>query len=128
MISKLKLSILSDKFGICRLNKKGPLPPWAIKNNSFYSITKTLDELSIVCPADKIPFDIKAERIFRVLKVEGPLNFAQTGVISSLAEPLSQAKISIFTISTYNTDYIFIKDEDLGRAIEVLNKNFIIKR
>ena len=115
----LTLSILTEEFGICRLESSAGIPAWAMVG-PFYSITKTMEELSIVCPAALIPQGISCEREWRCLKVHGPLPFDQTGVLSSLAQPLAKAGVSIFALSTYDTDYLLVKDNDLSRTIKVL--------
>jgi hypothetical protein len=90
----------------------------------FFSVTKTEDELSVVCEQASIPLpvpsELKCEKDWRMLKVEGPLDFSLTGILSSLAGPLAAAKISIFAISTFDTDYILVKSENLSRACETL--------
>src|SRR5690349_2748493 len=116
----LTLSVMSIALAVARLDASSDIPSWGIKGTNFFSITKTRDELSIVCPEDKIPQDIKVEKGWRCLKVEGPLDFGLTGILASLAQPLAEAKISIFTISTFDTDYLMIKKENLQKAIAVL--------
>jgi len=125
---KLTLSILPEKLGICHFDKNSPIPSWAIKENRFSAISKTRDELSIVCPQDKIPGGVLVERDWRAFKVEGPLGFVLTGIVASLSEPLAKAKISIFYISTYETDYLLVKEENLDRATEILGRFCNIKK
>jgi len=115
----LTMKLLKERFGVCRLNKNELIPEWA-KNSSFYSITKTLDELSIVCSQDSIPSNTKCEKDWRILKVEGPLVFSLIGILSSISTILAQKGISIFAISTYDTDYILVKDKDIANAINAL--------
>lgn len=116
----LTMKLLKDKFGVCRLNKNERVPEWA-KNSEFYSITKTLDELSIVCSQDIIPSDIRCERDWRVFMVVGPLEFSLIGILASISTILAQRGISIFAISTYDTDYILVKDKDIDHAIDALS-------
>ncbi len=118
-MNKISLEALPIKLAICRLKTNAPIPDWALKH-SFFSITKTYDELSIVCPENHVPENVKAERGWAVLKVQGPLDFELTGILSSLLTPLAENKISLFAISTYDTDYILIKDHDLDKALEIL--------
>ena len=117
----LTMKLLEERFGVCRLDKTELIPKWA-KNSSFYSITKTLDELSIVCSQDSIPSNIKCEKDWRTLKMEGPLDFSLIGILSSISTILAQNGISIFAISTYDTDYILVKDKDIANAINALAK------
>ncbi len=84
--SMLTLSVVPGELGICRLDRSAEVPPWAVEGG-FCSVTRTPDELSVVCPGVSIPAGVRAERGWRALKVEGPLEFGQTGVLSSLAGP-----------------------------------------
>lgn len=118
---KLALSILQEKLGVCHFNKNSKIPDWAEKNSSFTSITRTNDELSIICPQEKIPAGVMFEKDWRAFKVKGPLGFTLTGVVSSLSVPLAEAKISILYVSTYETDYLFVEDKNLERAKEILS-------
>ena len=103
--SKLSLLILPQKLAVCRLGKDARIPSW-IEGDIFFSITKTDDELSIVCSENRVPNDTKAEKNWRAFKVEGPIDFSLTGILASLANPLASAKISIFAVSTFDTDYL----------------------
>jgi len=123
---KLILSVLPEKLGICHFDKNSKIPDWA-KNISFCSISRTPDELSIVCPQDKIPAGVLAERNWRVFKVQGPLGFVMTGIVASLAEPLAQAKISILYIDTYETSYLLVEDKNLQIAKKILSTFCTIK-
>ena len=117
---KLSLSILPHKLAVCRLDKDARIPSWAT-DDTFFSINKTDDELSIVCSENKVPDDIKSEKGWRAFKVMGPLDLSSTGILASLANPLTEAVISIFVISTFDTDYILVKDVDLEKAVKVLS-------
>lgn len=116
---KLTMRLLKEKYGVCRLGENEPIPEWA-KKGDFYAITKTSDELSIVCSQENIPHDINCERDWRILKVEGPLDFSLIGILASISTLLAQSGISIFAISTYDTDYILVKEKDIDRAIHAL--------
>ena len=118
---KLTLSILPEKLGICHFAKNSSIPEWA-KDISFCSITRTPDELSIVCSQDKIPGGVLVEKGWRAFKVEGPLGFITTGIVSSLSTPLAKAKISILYVSTYETDYVLVEEKNLEKAKKVLSK------
>lgn len=124
---KLTLSILPEKFGICHFDKKSPLPDWAKGESAFTSITRTSDELSIVCPQDKIPGGVLAEKDWRTFKVKGPLGFVLTGIVASLSKPLAETQISILYISTYETDYLLVEDKNLEKAKKILGKFCNIK-
>jgi uncharacterized protein len=118
---KLTLSILPEILAVCSLKNNEPIPAWGIKS-SFFSVSRTIDELSIVCPESNIPDNIKSEKNLRAIKIEGKLEFKQTGILASLATPLAEAGISIYVVSTFNTDYILIKDKSLRKAIDLLGK------
>lgn len=115
----LTMRLLKENYGVCRLDKTELIPEWS-KNSDFFSITKTSDELSIVCSQDSIPDNIKCEKDWRILKVEGPLDFSLVGILSSISTVLKEKGISIFAISTYDTDYILVKNNDIDNAIESL--------
>ncbi len=100
------------------------MPDWAIRSTDFLSITRTADELSIVCEEDNIPAGIKAEKGWRAIRVEGPLDLKMTGILSSILDPLAEAKISIFAVSTYETDYILVKSDRIDDARRVLERTF----
>ena len=115
------LYVLPEKLGICRFAEKGPIPAWA-QDINFCSITRTKTELSIVCAQDEIPGGVLVERDWRAFKLEGDLGLESVGVIATLAKPLAEAGISIFNISTYETNYVLVEDKNLDKAIEVLSK------
>lgn len=114
----LTLSILPDSLAICRLECEAGVPMWA--TGSFVSITRTRDELSIVCNERDVPSGVKADRGWRALKIEGPLDLALTGVLASIAVPLAEAQINLFAISTFDTDYVLVKADRVAEAIGVL--------
>lgn len=120
MKHSLTVRVLSDRLAICSLPAQAPLPEWASKE-SLWSVTRTPDELSIVCPEASVPPDIQAERGWVPLHVAGPLPLTMTGVLSSLAEPLARAGITIFAISTFETDIVLVRTVDLEKAREALS-------
>lgn len=117
----LTMKLLKEKYGVCRLDRTEAIPEWA-KSSEFSSITRTQDELSIVCFEGNIPDGIKCEKDWRILKVQGPLDFSLIGILSSISSILAQKSISIFAVSTYDTDYILVKNKDLDNAIKSLAK------
>ncbi len=121
----LTLSILPHALGICRLIPKEPIPSWALES-PFFSLSKTSEELSIVCLEERIPQEIKTEKSWRAIKVEGPLDFSLTGIMASLTKPLAEEGISLFAISTYDTDYLLVKDHNLPKSIEILSRFYTI--
>ena len=116
---KLTLQLLPDVLAVCRLAPDTPLPEWAVQAG-FVSITRTSDELSVVIPQQRVPDGVQAQRDFRALKVAGPLAFDEIGILAALAGPLASAGISIFAVSTYDTDYVLVRQTDLGKALGVL--------
>ncbi len=88
----------------------------------FFSITRTADELSIVCPQESVPEGVPCERGWSCLRVAGTIPFSVIGVLSSLTSPLANAGISVFAISTFDTDYLLIKVKDWARAVDVLRR------
>ena len=90
--------------------------------SSFFSITKTDSELSVVCAETAVPANVIAQRGRRILRVEGPLDLSLTGVLASLASPLAEAKVSIFVLSTYDTDYLLIEANNIDTAISALER------
>ncbi len=117
---QLKLNLLPQKYAICRLDPNGPIPYWALLGDDFVSLTRTRSELSVACLQENVPEEIRAERGWCCLKVEGPFAFSLAGVHASLAIPLAQANLSILAVATYETDHILVKEEDLERTIDVL--------
>jgi uncharacterized protein len=118
---KLKFRWLPGAYAIVRLAPDASVPGWATKGE-FTSITRTADELSIVCPTDNLPHDVDSQHRWICLKLEGPFAFSQTGVLLSFIEPLSWNGIPIFAISTYDTDYVLIEEEWAGAAIGALQQ------
>lgn len=117
----LTLSVLRGTYAICRLLPGAPIPRWATKGK-FYALTRTADELSIVCRQSAVPPAAVCDRDWRCLKVEGPLDLASTGILAALATPLARAGISLFALSTYDTDYLLVKKQDLEKTIRVLTQ------
>ena len=119
---KLTLSILPEKIGICHFDKNSPIPDWALEKTNFTSITRTMDELSITLPQEKIPGGVMVERDWRAFKLEGDVELASIGIIAALAKPLAEAGISIFNVSTYETNYILVEEKNLEKAKNILSK------
>jgi hypothetical protein len=115
----LNLSVLPDTIAICRLGAHEAVPEWATRG-TFTSVTRTEDELSVLCPQVQVPEGAKCERDWRCLKVHGPLSMDLVGIFTSITVPLAGAGISIFALSTHDTDYVLVKNDDLGRSIQVL--------
>jgi len=120
-LKRLNLTLLRETMAICRMEPTECIPAWVV-DNSFCSVTRTKEELSLVCPEKRVPKGVKSDRSWCCLKVQGPVALSMTGVLASLAAPLAEAGISVFVVSTYDTDYLLVKKEDLGRATRVLRQ------
>jgi uncharacterized protein len=116
-----QLTILPDTFAICRLDSDAIIQAWATAGN-FSSISHTAEELSIVCLQTLVPDGVRCERDWRCLQIAGPIPFTALGVLASLVQPLAEAGIGVFAISTFDTDYLLVKATDLARASEALRK------
>lgn len=118
------LIILNGLYAVCSLETNAHVPAWLAKSD-FHSLTRTGDELSMVCRQDIIEFEkgMSIDKGWRILKIKGPLDLSQTGIISSIAGILSQSHIPVFVVSAYQTDYVLIKENHLKSARDALNKN-----
>ena len=111
------LSVREQECSVCRLPTDGVAPT---PTDGFWSVTRTATELSIVCPAGSEPTGAEVVGPWRVLSVDGPLDFALVGILESLLAPLAAAELSVFTVSTFDTDHLLVRAEDLERAITCL--------
>jgi hypothetical protein len=118
---QLTLIVVDGNFAVCRLEPGAPIPPWATAGDLF-SITGTADELSVVCRQDAVPDGINCERGWRCLRVAGSIPFSVVGVLASLTAPLAEAGISVFAISTFDTDYLLVRAQDLERVVDILRR------
>ena len=121
METKLKLAVLDGEYAVHRLSLKQHIPLNVLKDD-FFSITKTNEELSIVCDAHFSVSSEKTEAGWACIKVLGPLDFALTGILAKISKVLAEAEISIFALSTYDTDYILIKSNTIDIAKNALQK------
>lgn len=122
MSSPLALENLSIELAVVRLPAGSGLPWWAAREGAFLCLTRTPEETSVVCEERLVPSEVQAERGFRALRVAGSLPFHLTGVLASLAAPLADAGIPIFVVSTYETDYILLRQGDLDSAVAALRR------
>ena len=114
----ISLRLLAGRFAVCRLDPRDEIPSWA--TGEFVSFARTTEELSIVCSEDSVPDSIRSERGWRCLKLSGPIPFETTGIAASIASPLAEAGISLFLVSTFDTDYVLVKGAALANAIAAL--------
>ena len=120
MSHQLTSTVHPERYAICRLEPDATVPAWAV-GAGFVSVTRTALELSVVCEDVRVPESAHAERERRLLQIEGTLAFTLTGVLASVAGPLAKAEISIFAVSTYDTDYLLVSEKDLPQAMQVLD-------
>src|SRR5215475_5540658 len=117
----LPLIVLPGAFAICRLSPDTSIPLWATSRD-FFSLTRTEDELSVVCRQTDVPESVVCERNWRGLRVAGTIPFSVVGVLASLTQPLAEAWISVFAVSTFDTDYLLVKEKDLAAAVNALRR------
>lgn len=120
--SSLELDVLQNSIALCRPNPTAPAPTWAFRG-SFYSVSKTAEELSVVCDEALVPADVKAEKNWRCFKVKGPLDFGLRGILASLSHPSVEVGISIFARSKFDTDNLLVKQKDFERSISTLTRS-----
>ena len=130
-LRQLTLTCMPARYAICRLAPGAQIPPWAVAKD-FLSVTRTAEELSITCEESAVPVDAGAaipgsavatcaiSKGWRGLKIEGPFDFSAVGVLASVLAPLADGQISIFAVSTYDTDYLFIQEAAFDRAQQLL--------
>ena len=118
----LTLHLLADTLAVCRLEPQARVPVWA-GQGAFSAVTRTPDELSLICPQASVPPGVLCEPDWRALKVAGPLGFSMVGVLAGIAGALARASISLFAVSTFDTDYILVKNADLSGAIAALERD-----
>lgn len=122
--SAYRLSLIPGRYAVCRLPAQVELPEWAnptrVGQGHLLSLTWRGDETSLVCPERFVPPDVKAEPGWRILEIAGPLDFGLVGVLASLLEPLQQSGVSVFALSTYDTDLLLVKESQMERAIAAL--------
>jgi uncharacterized protein len=115
----LTLTLLPGGFAICRLAAEAGIPAWAAQGE-FFSITRTSDELSVVISEAHVPEGVREDSGWRSFRVEGPMPLSSVGVLASLTDPLARASVSLFAVSTFDTDYLLVKGEAVGRAQQAL--------
>lgn len=114
----LKLNLLPEQLAVCRLLPDAPLPDWL--TSGWQSVTRTAEELSIVCEAQHVPESVQCEKPWRAFAVEGPLDFSEVGILARLSGALADARISLFAVSTFDTDYLLVRAADVDAAARAL--------
>jgi len=106
---------MKDLVAVCRFDAAAPIPEWSL-GDGFWSATRTAGELSVICAEERVPVDVRCERGWRVIELQGPFGFDEVGVLLPIAESLAAAGVSILPLATFDTDYVLIKQEQLSLA------------
>lgn len=117
----LPIQTVPGRFAVCRLGPDDPVPAWATVMG-FCSITRTHDELSVVCQESVVPPDVRCGKGWRCLRVAGAIDFSAIGVLASLMAPLAQAGVSVFAVSTFDTDYLMVKENAFAAVCAALQE------
>ena len=117
----LTLLVLDETFAVCRLGAGAAVPSWATAG-AFSSVTRTPDEVSVVCAEGAVPDGVTCERGWRCLRVAGVFEFSAVGVLAALVTPLAEAGVAVLAVATFDTDYLLVKAEDLGTAVDALRR------
>lgn len=117
---RLPLELLPDTLAVCRLEAGAKVPDWTESSSRFLTVSRTAEELSITAVESAVPAGMPCERDYRAFRVRGPLPLALIGILAAIAEPLAEAGLSIFAISTFDTDYVLVKGRDLAAAVAAL--------
>jgi hypothetical protein len=118
----MNLEAIEVRLAVCRLDADSDVPPWVERSRAFTSVTRTTDELSVICAFDDVPEGVPMEGPWRALRVRGPIVMTLIGVVASLAGALAEAGISIFAVSTFDTDYILVHEPDFEAAVDALTR------
>jgi hypothetical protein len=119
MSPRLLLIELDGAYGIGRLGPSEVVPDW-VDGPGFVSISRSDEELSVVCRADRIPEDIRHDTGWTCFKFQGPFDFGETGIMLSVIKPLSEEGVGVFVVSTFDTDYLLVKAVSRVRVGELL--------
>lgn len=116
---RLTLLEVAGQFAVCKLPPASAIPEWATAGDLF-SITRTGDELSVVCRQELVPTGTHAEAGWRCLRVAGAMPFTLVGVLAALTVPVANAGVGVFAVSTFDTDYLLVKAERFEEAVAAL--------
>jgi hypothetical protein len=117
----LTLSLLAGRYAVAKLSAGVAIPESATQGE-FFSVTRTADELSLVTAEGNVPADANVDGGWRVFKVHGPFEFTEVGVLAALTEPLAREKVAIFVVSTFDTDYLLVREENLHPATTAMQR------
>lgn len=119
---RLAVDVRPGEYTVVRLDPASPLPAGLFDAPGLVSVTRTAGELSVVCPAKLAPEADRVEAGWRLLTVRGPFEFTLTGIMAALAGALAAAGVPLFALSTYDTDHVLVKGDDLARAVTALRE------
>lgn len=117
----LRITTLPGRYAVCRLPPGDSLPDWV--TGTLVSITRTPDELSVICDEECVPGGVRREPGWVAMHVQGPIPFETTGVAAGLTSPLAAEGISVLLVATFDTDYLLVRDEAYARATEALRRS-----
>ena len=120
MSGGLAVALLPGRLAVCRLGPREAVPEWFDDAAPLSGVTRTADELSLVCAEDAVPDGVQAERGWRVLELQGPFAFTLTGVLAAILVPLADAGVPIFALSTFDTDYVLVPGGRVEDAVAAL--------
>lgn len=123
---RITLSLLPGSYAVVRLDAASPWPAWALDAPGFVALTRTAEELSIICRQEVVPVGAQSRGGWRALIVHGPFPFDAVGVLASLAGPLAEAGVSVLAVSTYDTDYLLVLEEQLAGAMAALSSRHTV--
>jgi hypothetical protein len=115
----VRFAVEPGEYAVCQLEARDAIPPWAM-GEPLVSITRTEEELSIVCPVERVPTGVPCDGGWARLRLHGPFPLDAVGVLRSVLDPLAEARVSVFAISTFATDHVLVKRSHLTRAVEAL--------
>src|SRR5687768_2774775 len=116
----MNLALLDTRLAVCRLDAAGGVPAWFALEPPLAACVVRADELTLVAPEDAVPEDVRAERGWRALEVGGPMDLTMTGVMSALSGVLAEAGVALFAVSSFDTDVLLVRENQLERATDAL--------
>ncbi|MDJ0656152.1 MAG: ACT domain-containing protein [Xanthomonadales bacterium] len=114
----MNFRLLPEVLAVSRMEPGCAVPKWA--DGGWTSVTRTASELSIVCEAERVPAGVRSQQPWRALEIQGPLDFSEIGILAQVSDVLKRASVSIFVLSTYDTDIILVAETDLETAVKAL--------
>lgn len=118
---QLELQVMTSTLAVCQLRSTEAVPPFPAEAE-FFCAVRSASETSVICSEALVPTGAKVESGWRAMFISSPLDFTMIGILSMLLSPLTAAGIGIMTVSTYNTDYIFVKQRNLDRTVEIFKE------